>query len=57
MKLRREDSILGMVIITGYDGEKAWIQRGEMTIEAPKTVLDSIRASERRGGSFAEIYR
>lgn len=49
MKFRREDSILGMVVITGYDGEKAWIQRGEMAIEAPRTVLDSIKASERRG--------
>ncbi|MEW6455325.1 MAG: outer membrane lipoprotein-sorting protein [Acidobacteriota bacterium] len=48
MRIRIEQTIMGVETVIGYDGEKAWFQQMGQAIEAPKFIFDSFKASEKR---------
>lgn len=47
-RIRTELTLLGMEIITGFDGQKVWIKRMGKVMEAPESIADSVKASTKR---------
>lgn len=45
IKMRIEQTLLGMETVIGYNGEKAWIQQAGRTMAAPEAISESIKAS------------
>lgn len=48
LKLRIEQTILGVQTIIGYDGQTAWLEQMGRVMVAPQAIVDSIKASELR---------
>lgn len=47
-KVRIEQTLLGMTVIIGFDGQTAWMEQMGKTMLAPQTITDSIKASMKR---------
>jgi len=48
MKVRIEQTMMGVQTIIGYDGQTAWLEQMGRVMVAPQTIMDSIKASEIR---------